>query len=113
MSTPFVTMPELVRPVDGLYGFVFPMQEKEAPFGLIIFSVEPGACTEAHNHEIKEYWLITEGNGQVIYDEQTFDVRQGDFLFFEPYHTHQVVNNSDKVLKVVSIDWYGNKKDKV
>lgn len=107
MSTPFVTMPDLVSPAEGLSGFVFPMHEKQAPFGLIIFSVDPGASTEAHGHEIKEYWLITEGKGQVIYDGQPFEVKEGDFLYFEPHKVHQVINNSDAVLKVASIDWYG------
>jgi mannose-6-phosphate isomerase-like protein (cupin superfamily) len=107
MSTPFVTLPAPASPAEGLSGFVFPMHEKEAPFGLIIFSVAPGACTEAHGHEIKEYWLITEGKGQVIYDSQSFDVKEGDFLYFEPHKTHQVINNSDAILKITSIDWYG------
>ncbi len=106
-STPFVSMPKLESPAPGLSGYVFPMGDKGSPFGLIIFSVEPGSSTEAHCHEIKEYWLIASGNGQVIYDGEAYGVSEGDLLYFEPQKSHQVRNNSDEPMRILSIDWYG------
>lgn len=106
-SSPFVNMPNPESPEPGLSGYVFPMTANEAPFGLIIFSVEPGASTEAHCHEIREYWLITTGSGQVIYENEEYEVKEGDFLYFEPQKTHQVKNTSKQLMRIVSIDWYG------
>lgn len=108
-ANPFVSLPKPESPAEGLSGYVFPMDEREAPFGLIIFNVEPGACTEAHCHEIREYWLVMSGKGKLVYDSNDYEINEGDLLYFEPQKTHQVINNSNNSLKIVSFDWYGNK----
>ena len=104
---PIVTLPKPESPGPGLTGYVFPIHERQAPFGLIIFSVEPGAGTEAHSHAIREYWLITGGTGELLYDGQRYEVGQGDLLYFEPHKTHRIINTGERPLEVVSVDWHG------
>lgn len=107
MTGPIVTLPNPESPAPGLSGYVFPMQERKAPFGLIIFDVAPGGCTDAHSHDVHEYWLITAGVSELIYDNVSYTVKAGDLLYFEPHKVHQIVNNSATTLKVVSMDWHG------
>lgn len=103
---PIITLPDSQSPATGLSGYVFPMHERQAPFGLIIFDVEPGASTEAHSHEVHEYWLITAGQAELRYDGKAYTVRQGDLLYFEPHKRHEIINTGDQPLKVVSVDWH-------
>jgi len=104
--TPFVPQPIPKTPAEGLCGFIFPMSQRQVPFGLIIFHVDPGARTQAHAHPVHEYWIVIEGSGLLVYDGNDYDISAGDLLYFEPQKSHQVINHSTQLLKIISIDWH-------
>ena len=102
---PIITLPTPESPAAGVSGFVFPMHARQAPFGLILFGIEPGASIDAHSHAVHEYWFITAGQGPLRYDGETYTVQQGDLLYFEPHKRHEIINDGDQRLEVVSVDW--------
>jgi mannose-6-phosphate isomerase-like protein (cupin superfamily) len=50
-------------------------------------------------------WIVVEGIGELIYNEKSYEVKAGDAVYFEPFHTHQIRNNSGQSLKVLSFWW--------
>jgi mannose-6-phosphate isomerase-like protein (cupin superfamily) len=93
---------------SGLKLAIFDLPRTEvpvAPFTLARFRVPPGVTSAADHHEVREIWLIQSGSGELSLDERKFRVSAGDTLYFESFRTHQLHNDGDEPVDVVSIWW--------
>lgn len=43
-----------------------------------------------HWHQCCEFLLVHEGQGRVVVNQQSFEIKRGMFFFFQPYQLHQV-----------------------
>lgn len=75
------------------------------PFKSSRFTVEPDGSSPPDKHSVAEMWIIVEGAGELLYDDRSFQVKAGDAVYFEPFHTHQIRNRSSHALKVLSFWW--------
>lgn len=76
-----------------------------APFTLARFVVPPGVATSPDTHDVREVWLIVRGEGVLTLDGEETRVRPGDVLYFESRRTHQLVNDGDEPVELVSLWW--------
>ncbi|MEV8115948.1 class I tRNA ligase family protein [Streptomyces xiamenensis] len=68
-------------------------------------SVEPGARSEAHQHDETETWVIVSGSGELTVDAERHPVRAATVVQFEPFETHSVTNTGDTELLLLSLYW--------
>lgn len=66
-------------------------------------SVDPGFCSNAHAHEEQEevFYCIS-GKGMIRVDEEEAFLEPGVVVYVPPKGVHQLINNGEEVLKVVS-----------
>ncbi|MDJ0676461.1 MAG: cupin domain-containing protein [Calothrix sp. MO_167.B42] len=69
------------------------------------FTVDPDCSSPPEKHEVHEMWFISEGKGKLSYDKQEMQIKQNDFVYFEPNKTHQVINDSSEMMVIFSIWW--------
>jgi mannose-6-phosphate isomerase-like protein (cupin superfamily) len=80
--------------------------ENKSPFKMSKWSLKEGLISPVDVHQVKEYWLISEGKGEINYNnELIIKVKKGDFIFMESNKTHQVENTGSEDLVVFSIWW--------
>lgn len=80
--------------------------DKKSPFKMSKWVLKSGLKSPVDVHDVKEYWLISEGRGIINYnDEELIKIEKGDFIFMDSRKSHQVENNGDKDLVVFSIWW--------
>jgi mannose-6-phosphate isomerase-like protein (cupin superfamily) len=70
-----------------------------------LFTVAPGATSRPDTHAVTEVWMIAQGRGVLRYAEQVTEVSQGDMLFYEPHHTHQIHNDGSEELVIYTLWW--------
>jgi len=70
-----------------------------------LFTVAPGATSRPDTHAVTEVWMIARGRGVLRYAEQVTEVSQGDMLFYEPHHTHQIHNDGSEELVIYTLWW--------
>ncbi|MEV6593961.1 class I tRNA ligase family protein [Streptomyces acidicola] len=68
-------------------------------------SLEPGARSDAHQHDETETWVIVAGTGRLTVDAEPHPVRSGTVVQFEPFETHTVENTGDTDLLLLSLYW--------
>jgi mannose-6-phosphate isomerase-like protein (cupin superfamily) len=78
-----------------------------APFKASRFTVEPGCSSPEDRHEVREIWMVAEGEGELIYDDQTVRISAADVLYFESHKSHLVNNDGDMPLVIYSVWWKG------
>ena len=77
-----------------------------APFNGGKFTLKPGATSKLDIHEVRECWIVAEGNGHLsINGESAKIISSGEFHFFESMHSHQVTNIGDTKLIIYSVWW--------
>lgn len=76
-----------------------------APFKVARFSIEPGFASPLDSHAVHEIWIITAGEGELLYDNQSTRLRAGEVVYYIPHKTHQVRNDSTETLVMYSIWW--------
>ena len=76
-----------------------------APFTLAHIHVPPGVTTAEDHHEVREIWLVQSGSGQLTLDGQRLRVAAGDSLYYASYRRHQLHNDGDVPVEIVSIWW--------
>ncbi|MGV3650842.1 MAG: cupin domain-containing protein [Devosia sp.] len=65
----------------------------EPPARIARYRVAPGASVSLHVHTGKaEYWVITEGEGEVRVGSERFVVREGDVVLTPPTVPHGLAN---------------------
>jgi quercetin dioxygenase-like cupin family protein len=69
--------------------------------GLIDY--EPHCTSNMHSHEIQEevFYCIS-GAGEILVDGERQQIVPGTCVYVPPQKIHQIINNSDEVLKVLS-----------
>jgi quercetin dioxygenase-like cupin family protein len=70
--------------------------DKNAPFHMRYFEVEPLGNTPLHTHNGEHEVYILEGNGVLNNGEKTFPLKSGSFVLVEKGEKHQFKNLSDK-----------------
>lgn len=66
-------------------------------------SVDPGFTSNPHAHEEQEeVFYCVAGRGKIRVDEEEFPLEPGAVVFVPPKCVHQLINEGDEVLKVVS-----------
>lgn len=66
--------------------------------------LEAGASIGLHTHEgNSEIILILEGCGQVLYNGEYIDVKEGDVHYCPMNQEHSLINNSNKDLKFFAV----------
>lgn len=100
--------PELdVRPSGAFLGiFNLPRQSiPVAPFTVARFVVPAGISSSPDKHEVREMWVVVRGAGRLVLDGEERPLSTGDVVYFESERTHQLVNDSDQPVELVSIWW--------
>jgi len=112
MTEPFVSgvLPELAfedRPSGAKLGiFELPtVQRSVAPFTLARIHVPVGITTAEDCHEVREIWLVQSGSGTLTLNGEQHRISAGDSLYYESYHKHQLHNDGDEPVEIVSIWW--------
>lgn len=73
--------------------------------------VQPGMYLSNQRHFMRsELWFIAEGKGQVFINGTLRELNQFDIITIDKGNWHQLRNNSDKVLKVIEVQ-FGEKCD--
>ncbi len=68
----------------------------------IIAEVPPGKHSGSHRHLYDEIDYILDGEGQVIIDDQTYNVKQGDTLAIPVFAWHQYFGTGDRPLRILA-----------
>ncbi|MFD7011296.1 cupin domain-containing protein [Rhodococcus jostii] len=76
-----------------------------APFTLAHIRVPAGVTTAEDHHEVREIWLVQSGSGILTLDGVQSRVQAGDTLYYESYRRHQLHNDGDSPVEIVSIWW--------
>ena len=67
-------------------------------FAMRLFEIEPDGYTPYHKHKWEHEVLILKGEGNLITENKTFPLRQGDAVFVPGEENHQFKNASRKAL---------------
>jgi len=66
-------------------------------------SVDPGFTSNAHAHEDQEeVFYCVSGRGRIKVDDEEMPLEPGVVVFVPPKSVHQLINDGDKILKMVS-----------
>jgi quercetin dioxygenase-like cupin family protein len=66
-------------------------------------SVDPGFTSNAHAHEDQEeVFYCVSGRGRIKVDDEEAHLQPGAVVFCPPGSVHQLINDGDEILKVVS-----------
>ena len=69
------------------------------------FKIQPGSTSRLDIHDVRECWMVVHGQGALAYDDQKFQVKAGDFCYFEPQKSHRIHNNGDEELLIYTVWW--------
>jgi len=62
--------------------------------------VPPGSKSDTHSHgEAEEFWIILDGRGEVVVDEEKRSIEPGMIIFAPPRSKHRIVNTGNEPLK--------------
>jgi len=69
-----------------------------------VLRLEPGESMGAHSHkEVEETFYFFDGSPKMVINDEVFQTREGDAFRVEPREKHDVVNDTDRAVKVVFI----------
>ena len=89
---PGVHLQVLVGPEDGAENFV-----------LRRFTLEPGASTPHHDHDLEHEIIVLEGEGTIIADDGEHPVTSGDVVFIPPDERHQFRNTGTTTYRMICL----------
>ena len=76
------------------------------PFEVSRIVIAPNTWTPMDQHEVKECWFISSGNGLLEYDgQEPVSVGAGDVLLYDSQHSHRIYNAGVDDLVVFSLWW--------
>ena len=68
-----------------------------------IVQFPPGSDFKAHYHNImEENFYVMEGEIDIVVDGKTTTLTQGQFIHVEPEESHYLINNSNKMTRLVA-----------
>ena len=66
-----------------------------------------GTSIGKHTHgDDEELYILLEGNGMMVVDGETREVEAGDIIVNKPFGTHELINNSDKDIRILVLEVY-------
>lgn len=80
------------------------------PFDMICFQLEVGDSTPKDRHDDVEIWIILNGSGKLVYDDNESFLSKNDMVYFEPNKFHQIINVGQEPLLICSLSWLDVKK---
>lgn len=86
------------------------ISKNNMPFNISYFSVPCGESTPVDEHDSLECWVITSGHGEILYDDIKYEAHKNDIFRFESNKPHQITNNSNELMIVLSIWWSNENK---
>ena len=85
----------------GNSGPKYLMKGPRMNFALVQFN--PGEDFPAHYHNVmEENFYILEGEIDIVVDGRVNHLAKGQFIHIEPGEVHYCINNSDRMIKMVS-----------
>lgn len=78
---------------------------RTTPFGSAWATLNPGDQTTPQCHDEEETFVVISGEALVNTDGHEFIARKGDTVYFEPFATHTVINNSNEPFEMLCIWW--------
>jgi uncharacterized cupin superfamily protein len=75
-------------------------------FGFNVVDIEPGGQIPAHDHtgdDQEEVFIILEGQGTIVTDEEDHDAPAGTFCRYAPEVTRTIRNESDTTVRALLI----------
>lgn len=91
-----VTLDEVDFEVNG---------EQKSSFHMATFDVHGKTLSDVDQHDVRETWLILEGQSELLSGDTTQTVRKGDVVYIESQIAHQLNNTSDETLRVLAMWW--------
>jgi len=76
-----------------------------APFKGGRFTIQPGELSKLDQHQVRECWVVAQGEGILNHDGTPVNISPGDYVFFDSMETHQVKNTGRDVLIIHSVWW--------
>jgi quercetin dioxygenase-like cupin family protein len=77
----------------------------QVPFRGGLFTVEPGATSRPDTHAVTELWMVARGRGTLTYAGETLALGTGDWVLYDPHHTHQIHNDGPEELAIYALWW--------
>lgn len=101
------------EPEKVLYKDLYPWDEiEDTPFGASLAIVEPGGQTMLHSHEPDETFVIFQGHGTMVVDDETSPIAKGDVVVMPSGTQHTIKNGSEtEDLMFLSVFWWGDETD--
>ncbi len=73
--------------------------------------VIPGGQLSLQSHEHRsEHWLIAEGSGEVVINENTYNLNENEHIFIPKGAKHRLANRESRNLVIVEM-WFGDNLD--
>ncbi|AWN75555.1 cupin domain-containing protein [Legionella anisa] len=89
----------VVNPVD------FAQKQVAPPFQTTYFHVLPQSETPMDYHQEEEIWIVLNGSGVLIYEENVYRLNAHDIFYFASFKKHQIRNLMHEPLLICSIYW--------
>jgi len=64
-------------------------------------TIYPGGSVPLHSHEQEEVYIILSGHGKMHIDDETADVKPGDYVYITSKANHLLENTSDEDMIMV------------
>ncbi|MCH9769643.1 MAG: cupin domain-containing protein [Gammaproteobacteria bacterium] len=109
MSIDFNHTRDPVAGVSLIKGLSIDIQK---PFSVDEIFVKPRSKTPVDQHKVAEFWRILSGQGKLFYQDKIHMLDVGDWFMFYPHEAHQVENETDSTLVILSIYWDSLVEDK-
>ncbi len=79
-----------------------------------VLVIKPGETLGKHYHEeVEETFFFVDGSPQMVINDESFRVKQGDAFRIEPKEHHDIINDTDVPIKTIFIKTPYLPKDKV
>lgn len=76
------------------------------PYQSMTVSVPQGVKTLMHSHTEYEKWIVTQGKGVLMIDEQERCISANEIVEIPPLTNHCILNSGDTTFKMVSLYWF-------
>lgn len=74
-------------------------------FGMMTVVVPPGACTDPHEHESQELWIIHRGKGRVVMPHAELRLAPGPAIPIPAQTMHSVHADGEEDLILLAFWW--------
>ncbi|MBW3019888.1 cupin domain-containing protein [Candidatus Woesearchaeota archaeon] len=70
---------------------------------LVLMSLEPKENIGLEVHDVDQFFRFESGNGQVIINNNTYDVKDGDSVIIPASAKHDIINTGNSTLKLYTL----------